>query len=55
MAHLDAHLPDSLLQLLQADLLGLSKQRSLIHLQHGYTVLTEFHNYHIGLHLSDSL
>lgn len=50
-----AHLPDSLLQLLQADLFGLSQQRPLVHLEHGHTVLTELHHYHIRLHLPDSL
>ena len=49
------HLPHGLLQLLQADLLGLLEQRALVHLQHGHAVLAELHHHHVGLHLPDGL
>ena len=49
------HLPHGLLQLLQADLLGLPQQRALVHLQHGHAVLAELHHHHVGLHRPDGL
>lgn len=49
------HLPDGLLKLLQADLLGLAQQCALVHLQHGHAVLAQLHHHHIGLHLPDGL
>lgn len=49
------HLPHGLLQLLQADLLGLAQQRPLVHLEHGHSVLAQLHDHHVRLHLPDGL
>lgn len=52
---LPTHLPHGLLQLLQADLLGLAQQRALVHLQHRHAVLTQLHHHHVRLHRADGL